>query len=73
MDLQVAAVEDVVLGDDQLRKLGVLVLNGLDRAIERLDDEVEAVERPLLERLKILLVVHACLLGHPCPATRPSL
>ena len=41
MDLQIAAVEDVVLDDDQLRQLGVLVLHRLDRAVQRLHDQVE--------------------------------
>ena len=65
MDLQVAAVDPVVVGDHQLRQLHVLVLDGLHRAVERGDDEVEAAERILLERLEVILVVQPCLWHQP--------
>ena len=60
--LEVAAVQDVVVRDDDAGQLHVLVLNRLDRAVERLDDEVEPVERSCLERLEVVLVVHPGLL-----------
>ena len=63
MDLEVAPVDPVVVGDHQLRELHVLVLHGLHRAVERGDDEVEAAEAVLLELVELILVVQACL-GH---------
>ena len=57
MDLQVAAVDDVVVGDHQLGELDVLVLNRLDRPVERRHDEVEAVQGALLERGQLLPVL----------------
>ena len=56
VDLEVAPVDPVVVGDNELRELDVLVLRGLDRAIEGLDDEIEPVECLLLELLELLLV-----------------
>jgi hypothetical protein len=58
MDLEVAPVKDVVVRDHVLRQFHVLVLDGLERAVERLNDEVEAVERPRFKRLEVVLVVH---------------
>ena len=49
MDLEVAAVDAVVVGDDELGQLDVDVLERLERAVELLDDEVEAAERERLE------------------------
>ena len=42
MHLEVAAVDDVVVGDDQLGELDVVVLDRLDRAVELRHDQVEA-------------------------------
>jgi hypothetical protein len=50
--------------DDQLRKLGVLVLDRLDRLLEGGNHEVEPVEGALLELLQVLLVLDARLVGH---------
>ena len=43
--LEVAAVDAVVVGDHHARQLDVLVLDGLERAVERLGHHVEAAER----------------------------
>ena len=48
VDLQVAPVEAVVVGDHHLRELDVLVVERLEHAVELLDDQVEAAERALL-------------------------
>ena len=45
VDLQVAPVDAVVVGDHHLRELDVLVLERLEHAVELLDDQVEAAER----------------------------
>ena len=50
VDLEVAAVDPVVVGDDHPGELDVLVGDRLERAVELLDDEVEPVERLALER-----------------------
>ena len=63
MDLEVAPVDAVVVGDDHRRELDVLVLERLERAVELRDDEVEAAERLLLELGELLLEVGASL-GH---------
>ena len=55
VDLEVAAVDPVVVGDDHPGQLDVLVADRLERAVELLDHEVEAAERlrlELLERLR---------------------
>ncbi len=57
MHLQVAAVDAVVVGDDQLGQLDVLVLDRLQRPVEGRVDQVEAAERARLELLQFLLVV----------------
>ena len=44
LDLEVAPVDAVVVVDDDRRELDVLVLHGLERAIERAHDEVEPSE-----------------------------
>ncbi len=59
VDLQVATVDAVVVGDHHLRELDVLVLERLEHAVELLDDQIEAAERVLLERLQLRLEVHA--------------
>ncbi len=51
VDLEVAPVDAVVVGDHHLRELDVLVLERLEHAVELLDDQVQAAERVLLERL----------------------
>ena len=45
VDLEVAAVDAVVVGDDDRGELDVLVLERLERAVELLDDQVEPAER----------------------------
>ncbi len=45
VDLQVAAVDAVVVGDHHLRELDVLVLQRLEHAVELLDDQIEPAER----------------------------
>ena len=57
VDLQVAPVDAVVVVDDDRRQLDVLVLERLERAVERRDDEVERPERLLLELAQLLLEV----------------
>ena len=65
VDLQVAAVDHVVVGDHQLGQLDVLVLDRLDGALERRDHQVEAVQGPPLEPLELLAIVEADLVrGH---------
>ena len=53
MDLEVAPVDPVVVGDDHAGQLDVLVVDRLERAVELGDDQVEAAERLLLERLEV--------------------
>ena len=57
VDLQVAAVDPVVVGDDDRRELDVLVLERLERPVERDHDQVERAERLLLEPAELLLEV----------------
>ena len=57
MDLQVAAVETVVVGDHHLRELDVLVVERLQYAVELLDDEVQPAECAFLELVQLLLEV----------------
>ena len=65
VDLQVAAVDHVVVGDHQLGQLDVLVLDGLDGALERRDHQVEAVQGPSLKPLELLAILEADLVrGH---------
>ena len=49
VDLEEAAVDPVVVVDHDRRQLDVLVLERLERAVERHDHEVERAERLLLE------------------------
>ena len=69
--LEVAAVDAVVVGDDQAGQLDVLVLERLDRAVERRDDHVEPAERLLLEPLKLLLEVDPASLSGIASPTFP--
>ena len=64
MHLQVAAVDAVVVGDDDLRQLDVLALNRLQGPVEGGGDEVEAVEGTGLEPLQLLLVLNPHALRH---------
>ena len=59
MHLQVAAVDAVVVGDDDLGQLDVLVLDRFERFLQRRRDQVEPVERAALELLQFLLVLDA--------------
>ena len=59
VDLQVAAVDPVVVGDHDRRELDVAVVQRLERAVQRRDDEVERPERLLLEPRELLLEVEA--------------
>ena len=55
MDLEIAAVDAVVVGDHQLGELDVLVLGRLHRPIQRRDHQVEAAEAGALEAFELLL------------------
>jgi hypothetical protein len=59
VDLEIAAVDAIVIGDDHLRQLDVLVLESLERAIELLDYQVQATQRPQLELSQLPLKVGA--------------
>ena len=61
VDLEVAAVDAVVVGDHHRGELDVLVLERLEHAVELLDDHVEPAERRFLELLELLLEVSASL------------
>ena len=63
VDLQVAPVDAVVVGDDHLGELDVLVLERLEHAVELLDDQVKAAQRVGFELVKLLLEVRATRLG----------
>ena len=54
MDLEVAAVDPIVVGDHHLGELDVGMLDRLERPRQRLGDEIEAAERPLLELGELL-------------------
>ena len=47
------------------------LVHRLERAVERLDDQVEAAERLLLELRELLLEVGACRVGHAVSPTLP--
>ena len=70
VDLQVAPVDAVVVGDHHLRELDVLVVERLQHAVELLDDQVQAAERVLFELLQLLLEVRAALLARAGAARR---
>jgi hypothetical protein len=57
VDLHVATVDAVVVGHDHGGELDVLLLDRLEHAVERADDEVEAAERLLLQRAQLVEVV----------------
>ena len=57
--LQIAAVDAVVVGDHHARELDVLVLDGLERAVERGRHEVEASERGSLQSRELFLEVRS--------------
>ena len=63
VDLEVAAVDAVVVGDHHRRELGVARLDHLERAVDRLEDEVEPAERRDLELLELLLEVPPRVVG----------
>jgi hypothetical protein len=65
VDLQVAAVDAVVVGRDHAGELDVLVADRLERPIELLDHHVEAAQRLLLELLERLAELVARLLHQP--------
>ena len=60
--LEVATVDEVVVGHDHAGQLDVLVPDRLQRPVERRDDQVEAAEGLDLELLERLAEVVACLL-----------
>ena len=57
VDLEVAAVDPVVVGDHDRRELDVAVVQRLERAVQRRDHQVERAERLLLEPGELLLEV----------------
>jgi hypothetical protein len=59
VDLQVAPIETIVIGDHQFGELDVLVAQRLQRAVELLNYEIKATERGLLEGVQLLLEVRA--------------
>jgi hypothetical protein len=65
VDLEVAAVDAVVVGRDHAGELDVLVADRLERPIELRDDQVEAAQRLLLELLERLAELVARLLHQP--------
>ena len=62
--LQVAAVDPVVVLHDDRRQLDVLVLERLQRAVERVHDEVQRTQRLRFERAQLVLEVDPGLFGH---------
>ena len=62
MDLEVAAVDEVVVGHDHAGQLDVLVADRFQRPVQRRDHEVEAAEGLDLELLEGLAKVVPCLL-----------
>ena len=52
MDLQIAAVDPIVVGDDHPGQLDVLVADGLQRPVELLEHQVHPAERLALEVLQ---------------------
>ncbi len=59
VDLQVAAVDPVVVGDHDRGQLDVLVLERLQRAVHGRHDHVQRAERLLLERAQLVLEAEA--------------
>ena len=64
VDLEVAAVEAVVVEDHHRGELDVLVLERLEHAVELLEDHVDTAQRRFLEELELLLEVLAPLAAH---------
>ena len=64
MDLEEAAVDAVVVGDDQGGQLDVLVVDRLDRALQRRDDDVDGPQRLLFEARELPPELRPCRLGH---------
>ena len=62
MDLEVAAVDAVVVGDDHRGELHVLVADGLQRPVQLPDHEVEPAENLALQLLEVLAELVARLL-----------
>ena len=70
MDLEVAAVEAVVVHDHHRGELDVLVLESLEHAVELLEDHVDPAQRRFLEQLELFLEVSASLSrGHALTRT----
>src|SRR4051812_9118980 len=65
VDLEIATVDSIIVLDDERRELDVLVMQRLDRAVERRRHEVERPERLLLEPVELVLEVLATTGGHP--------
>jgi hypothetical protein len=57
VDLEIAPVHPVVVGDDELRELDVGVLDRLDRAVDLPQDDVHAAEHGVLELAQLVLEV----------------
>ena len=66
---RIAAVDPVVVLHDDRRQLDVLVLERLERAVERVHDQVERAERLHLEPAQLVLEMDPRVLGHQ--VTRP--
>ena len=67
MHLEVAPVDAIVVGDHHAGQLDVLLLHGLERAVERVDDHVEAAERLLLELRELFWKWVRAVSGTPLP------
>ncbi len=68
MDLEIATVDPVVIGDHHLGELDVGVLDGLQGPVQRVDDEVETAEAA---RLQLLELVHVALARDRAHPNRP--
>ena len=64
MHLQEPSVEPVVVLHDDRRQLDVLVLERLQRAVERRDHEIERAQRLHLQGAQLVLEVDAGLFCH---------
>ena len=62
VDLQIATVDPVVVGDDHPGQLDVLVADRLQRAVELLEHQVHPAERLALELLQCFAELVTCLL-----------
>jgi hypothetical protein len=62
MNLQVAAVDAIVVGHDYRGELDVLVAEGLKGSVELADDEIQATQRLVLQLLEGLAKLVANLL-----------